>query len=288
MPTLQLDGGRTFHVADTLLNQPADHVRRYHVALAPETTLGEADEERFQRQTFRPATTDTLAVRQPIDGKEYSSHGKSIAGAGQIAQDYLGKMAQQARMAVFNASPQARALTILVEQVEQQPAGDLSDQGLRDRLSYLLACGLSEAQVQEQHKRVEAELRALIVPYLVTHPEAEAQEIEVARTQQRRVLALCDAMLGVEAPVPTTRTQVTQAVLDLLELATLLTADVSNIHPHIRQRSFDSLCLLLLQEQHAGRLTLLPTPWQKKPNPYLLPLGLFLEHLRAISALLPA
>jgi hypothetical protein len=138
MPTLQLAGGCTFHVADTLLDQPADHVRRYLVALAPETAQEEAQEERFQRQMPQPAKTDTL-----------------------------GQMAQQARMAVFAASPQARALTVLVEQVEQKPATDLSDQGLRDRLSYLLACGLSEAQVQEQHERVEAELRALMAPYLV-------------------------------------------------------------------------------------------------------------------------
>jgi len=258
MPTLQLAGGRTFHVADTLLDQPADHVRRYHVALAPETTLGEAVEERFQRYLPQPATTDTL-----------------------------GQLTQQARMAVFCASPQARALTILVEQVEQQPAGDLSDQGLRDRLSYLLACGLTEAQVQEQHARVEAELQALIAPYLVTHPEAEAQEIEVARAQQRRTLALCDAMLGVEVPVLITRSQVTQALLDLLEPSTLLPNGLSSINPHVRQRSFDSLCLLLLQEQLAGRLTLLPTPWQQEPSPYLLPLGLFLEHVRAVSTRLP-
>lgn len=259
MPTLQLADGRTFHVADSLLDQPADHVRRYHVALAPETAQEEATEERFQRQLPQPATSDTL-----------------------------GQLAQQARMAVFAASPQARALIILVEQVEQQPAGDLSDQGLRDRLSYLLTCGLTEAQVQEQHERIVAELRTLLVPYQVAYPDAEAQEIAEAQAQQRRVMALCDAMLGVEAPVPTTRTQVTQALLDLLEPATLLTADVSNIHPQMRQRSLDSLCLLLHQEQDAGRLTLLPTRWQKEPSAYLLPLGLFLEHLRAISARLPA
>jgi hypothetical protein len=259
MPTLQLADGRSFHVADSLLDQPADHVRRYHVALAPETAQQEATEERFQRQMPQPAKADTL-----------------------------GQLAQQARMAVFAASPHARALTILVEQVEQQPAGDLSDQGLRDRLSYLLACGLTEAQVQEQHERIGAELRSLIAPYLVAYPDAEAQEIAEAQAQQRRVIALCDVMLGVEAPVPTTRTQVTQALLDLLEPATLVLGEHSSIHPQIRQRSFDSLCLLLLQEQHAGRLTLLPTPWQKKPNPYLLPLGLFLEHLRAISTRLPA
>jgi hypothetical protein len=40
MPTLQLTGGRTFHGADSLLDQPADHVRRYHVALALETSSG--------------------------------------------------------------------------------------------------------------------------------------------------------------------------------------------------------------------------------------------------------
>jgi len=259
MPTLQLADGRTFHVADSLLDQPADHVRRYHAALAPETSQQEADEERFQRQMPQPATTDML-----------------------------GQMAQQARMTVFAASPQARALTILVEQVEQQPAGDLSNQGLRDRLSYLLACGLTEAQVQEQHTRIEAELRSLIAPYLVTYPNTETQELAEAQAQQRRVLALCDAMLDVEAPVPTTRTQITQALLDLLEPATLLTTDVSSIHPQLRQRSFDSLCLLLLQEQYAGRLTLLPTPWQKEPSPYLLPLSLFLEHLREVSTRLPA
>jgi hypothetical protein len=256
MPTLQLTGGRTFHVADTLLDQPADHVRRYHAALAPETSQEEAFEERFQKQMPQPAT------------------------------DTLGQLAQQARMAVFAASPQARALTILVEQVEQQPVGDLSDQGLRDRLSYLLACGLSEAQVQEQYERVEAELQAHMVPYLVTCPK-EGQELEAARTAQRRVIALCDCVLGIEAPALTTRSQVAHALLDLLEPATII-GDASSIHPTLRQRSFDSLCLLLLQEQHAGRLTLLPTPWQKKPNPYLLPLGLFLEHLRAISARLPA
>ena len=258
MPTLQLAGGRTFHVADTLLDQPADHVRRYHVALAPETSQQDAFEERAQRQQPKLARTDTL-----------------------------GQLAQQARLAVFSASPQARALTILVEQVEQKPATDLSDQGLRDRLSYLLACGLSEAQVQEQHERVVAELRSLLVPYLVTCPE-EGQELEAARTEQRRVIALCDSVLGIEAPVLTTRSQVAHALLDLLEPATLTPGNYSSIHPTLRQRSFDSLCLLLLQEQHAGRLTLLPTPWQKKPNPYLLPLGLFLEHLRAISARLPA
>jgi hypothetical protein len=259
MPTLQLAGGRSFHVADTLLDQPADHVRRYQVALAPETAQEEAVEERYQRQMPQPATTDTL-----------------------------GQVAQQARMTVFAATPQARALTILVEQVEQQPVGDLSDQGLRDRLSYLLACGLMEAQVQVQHERLEAELRTLLAPYLVTYPDAEAQQITEAQAQQRRVLALCEAMLGGEAPVPTTRTQVTQALLDLLEPATLLTADVSTIHPQMRQRSFDSLCLLLQHEQLAGRLTLLPTRWQKEPSPYLLPLGLFLEHLGAISSRLPA
>lgn len=259
MPTLQLAGGRTFHVADTLLDQPADHVRRYHAALASETAQEEATEERFQRQRPQPATRDTLE-----------------------------QLAQQARMAVFAASPQARALTILIEQVEQQPVGDLSDQGLRDRLSYLLTCGLTEEQVQQQHERVEAELRALLVPYLVTHPEAEAQAVEEATAQQRRVIALCDMMLGVETPELTTRAQVEHALLDLLEPATLVVGGGSSIHPLIRQRSFDALCLLLLQEQHAGRLTLLPTPWQKKPNPYLLPLGLFLEHLRAIIARLPA
>lgn len=259
MPTLYLPGGRTFHVADTLLDQPADHVRRYHVALAPETAQQEAEEERFQRSMPQPATTDTL-----------------------------GQMAQQARMAVFAASPQARALTILIEQVEQQPAGDLSDQGLRDRLSYLLACGLSEAQVQEQHERLAAELRSLVAPYQVTYSEAEAQEVAAAQHQQRRILALCDDMLGVEAPELTTRSQVTAALLDLLEPAALLPGDVSSIHPQVRQRSFDSLCLLLLQEQLAGRLTFLPTPWQKEPSPYLLPLGLFLEYLRAVSTRLPA
>jgi hypothetical protein len=259
MPTLQLAGGRTFHVADSLLNQPADHVRRYHAALAPETGQQEANEERFQRGMPQPATTDTL-----------------------------GQMAQQARMSVFAASPQARALTILVEQVEQQPASDLSDQGLRDRLSYLLACGLTEAQVQEQHTRIEAELRSLIAPYLVAYPDAEAREIAEAQAQQRRVLALCDDMLGVAAPVPTTRTQVIQALLDLLEPATLVLGEHSSIHPQMRQCSFDSLCLLLQHEQLARRLTLLPTRWQKEPSPYLLPLGLFLEHVRAISARLPA
>jgi hypothetical protein len=255
MPTLQLAGSRTFHVADTLLEQPADHVRRYHVALAPETSQQEAVEQRLQRQGS-PTATDTL-----------------------------GKLAQQAQQAAFSASPQARALLLLVDQVEQKPVGDLSDQGLRDRLSYLLACGLTEALVQEQHARVEAELRSLLVPYLVTCPE-EGRELEAARTAQRRVLALCDYVLGIEAPVLTTRSQVAHALLDLLEPATIV-GDASNIHPQVRQRSFDSLCLLLLQEQRAGRIKLLRTPWQKKRNPYLLPLGLFLEHLRAISTRLP-
>jgi hypothetical protein len=95
-------------------------------------------------------------------------------------------------------------------------------------------------------------------------------------------------MMGVEAPELSTKSQVADALLDLLEPATLVLGEHSSIHPTLRQRSFDSLCLLLMLEQHAGRLTLLPTPWQKKPNPYLLPLGLFLEHLRAINARLPA
>ncbi|GAA4501384.1 hypothetical protein GCM10023172_23140 [Hymenobacter ginsengisoli] len=259
MPTLQLAGGRTFHVADSLLAQPADHVRRYHAALAPETAEEEAVEEHMQRAVPQPAPSDML-----------------------------GQMAQQARLAVFAASPKARALTILVEQVEQQPAGDLSDQGLRDRLSYLLACGLTETQVQEQHDRIAAELRALTAPLLATYPDAEARAIAEAQAQQRRIIALCDVMLGVEAPELTTRTQLTDALLDLLEPAGLVLGAHSSIHPLLRQRALDSLCLLLLREQYAGRLTLLPTPWQKKPNIYLLPLGLFLEHVRATSARLPA
>lgn len=259
MPTLQLAGSRTFHLADTLLDQPVAHVVHYQCALAPETSAEAAFEERFQRQLPKP-----------------------------VAADALGQLTREARLAVFTASPQARALVILVEQVEQKPVADHSDQGLRDRLGYLLACGLSEAQVQEQHDRIEAELRALCAPYLVTHADAEQQAIEEARAQQRRVIALCDFVMGVEAPALTTRLAVANALLDLLEPASVLTPEVSSISPQIRHRSFDSLYLLMLQAQLAGRISLLPTPWQKKPNPYLLPLGLFLEHVQAISNQFPA
>ncbi|MGI4735550.1 MAG: hypothetical protein ACRYG7_10265 [Janthinobacterium lividum] len=259
MPILQLTGGRTFHVADTLLDQPADHIRRYYAALAPETSAAEAVEQRLQQQLPQPAATDVL-----------------------------GQLGQEARLGGFAASPQARALTILVEQVEQQPVTDLSDQGLRDRLSYLLACGLTDAQVQEQHDRIAAELGALVAPYQLTHPEAELRAVQVAQAQQRRVVALCNVLMGSETPELTTRTQVAHALLDLLEPGTLLTDEVSSIHPQVRQHSLNSLCLLLLQAQRDGRITLLPTPWQKKPNLYLLPLGLFLEHVRTISSRLPA
>jgi|GEM_PF-4172411 len=259
MPSLTLSSDRTCTVCTSLLDLPVERLLAYQLAMSPEAGTEAADELLFQQHLHQSVEADELS-----------------------------QLAFAASLEVFGASAQARAFVQLVTHIEQQPATDLSDQGLRDRLSYLLACGLTDEQVQVQHDRIAAELAVLVAPYLVTHPEAELRAVQVAQAQQRRVVTLCNVLLGGETPELTTLTQVTHALLDLLEPSTLLTDEVSSIHPQVRQHSFESLCLLLLHAQHDGRITLLPTPWQRKPNPYMLPLGLFLEHVRAVSSRLPA
>jgi hypothetical protein len=260
MPTLPLANGRRFTVADSLLDQPAEHILRYQCALSPEAQEHEADELRLERQFHEqfqpPAAGDTLA-----------------------------QLAFEANHPAHPAPAPARALMLLVEQVEGERADNFSDQGLRDRLSLLLAYGLTEAQVQEQHERVAVELQALAQPYAPAEADPEQQAIAVARHGQRRVLALCDVIQEVPTPLLTTRLAVEQALLDLLEPTS--PAPFSP-QPLGRQRAFDSLCQLLVQQQVAGRLTFLPTRYQTTPTANLLPLGLFLEHVLATSRQLPA
>ncbi len=243
MPTFPLTSGRTATVCASLLDLPAERILRYQCALSPETSADEAFEARFEQQRPRPAAGDTL-----------------------------GQLTRTARLAVYEATPAARGLVVLITATDGVPVTDFWAEALRDRLGWLLTCGLTDVQVQQQQARVEEELRMLSVPYLVAQPGTEAQAIETAVRLQRRVLAMCDFVLGVAAEPLASQAQVTQALLDLLEPAGSVPEE-SGLSPTVRQGSFTALCHLLSPQQ---------------PDPSQLPLRDFLQQVQLVSQHLPA
>lgn len=220
MPTFHLASGHTCTVCDSLLDLPTERLLAYHVAMSPEASIEAADELRFQQQYRRPTDTDELS-----------------------------RLAFAASLEVFEASAQARAFVVLVTHIEQQPVTDFSPQAMRERLGWLLACGLSSAQVQPHLTRQALALLHELRPFYHTVPHTEARVVEVFEQHRQRTLALADHLLEAPAPQLATGAAVTQAVFNVLEPGHPA-PEYAALCPIVRHRAFGQLTELMLRNPH--------------------------------------
>ena len=230
MPTIHLVDGRTCTVCDSLLELPVERLLAYQVAMSPEAGIEAADELRLQQQMRRPAAADELS-----------------------------RLAFAASLEVFEATAQARAFVQLVTHIEQQPVTDFSPEALRERLSWLLACGLSSEQMQPHLTRQALMLLEELRPFYNTVPYTEARVVEVYEQHRRRALALCDYLQEIPAPPLTTGAAVAQAVFDVLE-PHHPAPEYAALCPIVRQRSFGQLAELMLRNPRSFTVksTLIP------------------------------
>jgi hypothetical protein len=250
MPTLRLTNHRTATVCASLLDLPVERLLAYKQALSPEASIEAADELRYQQQYQQPLVTDELS-----------------------------QLAFAASLTVFEASPQARAFTVLVTHIEGQPITDFSTLALRERLSWLLACGLRDEQVQDLVHHHAQELRTLLTPFYQTPSATQQREVEVFEQCRRRGIALCDHVLEAGLPELRRSPEVVQALFDMLEPSTDA-PEHATLCPSIRQRAFDQLSNLMLRNPRSCYVT--------KRLPASLSLSFFLDNARHLIQQLPA
>lgn len=250
MPTLHLASGHTCTVCRSLLDLPAERLLAYHVAMSPEAGTEAADELRFQQQFHRPVEADELS-----------------------------QLAFAASLEAFNASAQARAFVLLVTHLEQQPVTDFSPQALRERLSWLLACGLSQEQMQPHLTRQALALLHELCPFYHTVPYTAARVVEVFEQNRRRSLTLLDHLNGIPVSRLTTGAAVTQAVFDLVEPCHPA-PEYAALCPTVRHRAFEQLTELMRRNSQQCRVP-------RNQALEQLPLSTFLTYLFTLSYCLP-
>lgn len=250
MPILHLVEGRTCTVCTSLLDLPVERLLAYQVAMSPEAGIEAADELRLQQQLHRP-----------------------------VATDELGRLAFATNLEVFEASAQARAFVVLVTHIEQQPVTDFSPEALRERLGWLLACGLSQEQMQPHLTRQALALLHELRPFYGTVPYTEERVVEVFEQHRRRGLALLDYLQEIPVPPLKTGAAVTQAAFDLLEPCHSA-PEYAALCPTVRQRAFSQITELMLRNPHSCMIA-------QSRAPEKLPLSTFTACLFALSYQLP-
>ncbi|MGI4736476.1 MAG: hypothetical protein ACRYG7_14975 [Janthinobacterium lividum] len=250
MPILHLVDGRTCTVCASLLDLPVERLIAYQVAMSPEASIEAAAELRIQQQFHRLAQADELS-----------------------------QLAFAASLEVFGASAQARAFVLLVTHIEHQPVTDFSPEALRERLSWLLACGLSPEQMQPHLTRQAVALLDELRPFYNTVPHTEARVVEVFEQHRRRALALLDYLQELPVPQLTTRAAVAQAVFDVLE-PHHPAPEYAALCPIVRQRAFGQLTELMLRNRRSCMVS-------RSLAPEKLPLSTFTACLFPFTYLLP-